>query len=97
MAHGATNIGFGRTIVGSHTQDTVDTATQLTPPDGARTLLVQAIGRIIKYTLDGTTPTPNLGFNLLQDEIILIQVVPNMILTFIEEKVGGSIEYQWGD
>lgn len=96
-AYGATDVGFGRTVIGAHTSDTVDTATVVSPPAGARTLLVQAVAQPIRYTLDGTTPTASVGFRLQVGESILIHVVPNMTLTFIEETTDGSIVYQWGD
>ncbi len=71
----------------------MDSVTELTPPAGARILIIQAIKRTIRFTLDGTVPTIS---RLLADEDHTIDIVPGTILKFIGEMAGGSIEFQWG-
>ena len=92
------SVGFGKDVIGAHSQDSVDAVVTLVPPANARRLIVQAVGQNVRFTLDGTNPTAALGFRLYPNqEPTHVAVLPDMTLKFIEEMVGGSIEYQWGD
>ncbi|HSG63296.1 MAG TPA: hypothetical protein VLA24_17865 [Pseudomonadales bacterium] len=81
----------------AHTTDaTISTATVLTTPAGMNTLMIQPFTNNIRYTLDGTTPTASLGFQLAAGVILTLDVSADMVITVIEEAASASIQYQWG-
>lgn len=84
--------------IGSHSDGTaINTAVVLTPPTGAKKLLIQALTQNIRYTLDGTTPTASKGFQIKsEDPPIVIPVGPNTTITVIEEAATADMQYQWG-
>jgi hypothetical protein len=83
--------------VGSHTGGTsISSATTLTIPNGARYVLVQALAQNVRYTLDGTTPTTTLGFQLKAgDPPRSIWCETGVTLKFIEEAATASLQYQF--
>lgn len=85
--------------VGAHAEDTtVSSATTLTPPTGATKLLLQAITQNVRYTLDGSTPDANTGFQLkAADPPILIPIKAGQTVITIEETASAVIQYQWGN
>lgn len=68
------------------------------PAAGAPTqLVVQAIDQNIRYTLDGSLPTPSFGFRLIAgNDPAIFPVGPNTRLTFVEEAATAVLEYMWG-
>jgi hypothetical protein len=82
---------------GAHADGTViSTATVLTPPAGATKLLIQALGQNVRFTLDGTTPTATLGFQLKAgDPPVLIPSRAGLTITVIEEAATCDLQYQW--
>ena len=84
--------------VGSHYDGTViSSAVTLTPPTGATKLLIQATGKDVRITLDGTTPTATKGFSLKADDpMLLIPLGNNTTVKVIEEEATADIQYQWG-
>lgn len=66
-------------------------------PAEARSVLMQALGQNVRYTLDGSAPTAARGFQLRAgDPAIIIPLCPNTQLKVIEELAGSALQYQWG-
>lgn len=83
--------------VGAHSSGaTISSATTLTPPAGATAILIQVLTQNIRYTLDGTTPTASVGFQLKAGEpATIIPWNDNMTLQVIQETATASLQYQW--
>lgn len=84
---------------GSHVDGlTISSAVELTKPgSGANKILIQALTQNVRYTLDGTTPTASLGFQLKAgDPPTLMYIGVGITLTVIEEASGADLQYQWG-
>lgn len=84
--------------VGAHATDaTISAATDITPPPGANKVLIQAFGADVRYTLDGTTPTAAVGFQLkAADPPILIPFGPGTVVKVIEETASATVDFQFG-
>ncbi len=87
--------------IGAHVSGpTISSAVVLsdTAPANAKKLLMQAITQNIRYTLDGTTPTSTVGFQLRAgDPPVIIPYWPgDVTITVIEETSGAKLQYQWG-
>ncbi len=87
-------------IVGTHgTNASLASAVTLTPPAGADRIQIQVQGgvdKIVRYTLDGTTPTASVGFQMYAGDLYRIQIGTGMTLKIIQETTGTSVAYQWG-
>jgi hypothetical protein len=94
------SIAIGNTFnpVGAHTTNTSLSAhVHLTPPTGANKLLIQALTKDVRYTLDGTTPTSSVGFYLKAGEPpTLIDIGEDTDIAIIENEASASVNYQWG-
>lgn len=66
----------------------------LKKPGGATHLKLQAIGRNIRYRIDGKQAGPGLGFRLVADEEITLPV-SNDGISVAGEDARAVIEYQW--
>ena len=85
--------------LGSHTQNSsLNSAVTLTPPnDSVSKLLIQATGKNVRFTLDGTTPTASKGFRLtVGDPALLIMLEKGTTIKVIGEHNNSVIDYQWG-
>ena len=84
--------------IGAHVTDAViSTAAALTPPTGATKILIQALSQNVRFTLDGSTPTAAIGFQLAAgDPPIVIPLGTGMTIKVIEEAATASLQYQWG-
>ena len=88
--------------IGTHQQNTeLDVIVALVPPNTAiraTKIMVQIIAQQnLRYTLDGSAPTPTFGFRLTDArDPIVIPIGPDTSLQFIEEGAGGILEYVWG-
>lgn len=83
--------------VGVHTQTAaLANATAISVPDGANALLVQATGRDIRFTIDGSTPTATKGFLILAGGSPTLLMAPSddCVFTFIETGATATLEYQ---
>lgn len=91
-------MGVPFTPISAHSDGAVITsATTLTPPAGARKLLIQALGQNVRFTLDGTAPTASRGFQLKAGDLpLLIGVGAGTTLKVIEETATADLQYQWG-
>lgn len=85
------------TLVGSHTSNSsLGSAVTLTPPTGARSLLIQAITQNIRVTFDGTTPTASIGFQIRAgDPPTIVDVPTGTTVKVIQETAGAAVQYQW--
>ena len=86
--------------IGAHVDSpTISSATILTPTAsiGITKLLIQTMTQNVRYTLDGTTPTASLGFQLKAgDPPIIIPVDSSNTITVIQEAATADLNYQWG-
>lgn len=64
-------------------------------PLGANSIGVQALDQNVRFTMDGTAPSANLGFRLVADNpAIRIDVTGGQVLRFIREAAGAFLEIQ---
>jgi hypothetical protein len=92
------------TPVGSHIAGTdVSSATVIMPGDmgiplSADKVIIQTTAQNIRYTLDGTTPTPTVGFQLKATDPPKQIIIRNgeVVLTVIEEAGGAVLQVQFG-
>lgn len=84
--------------VGAHVDGpTLTSAVTLTPPTGATKIMLQALTQNVRFTLDGTTPTASLGFQLKAgDPAVIVQIGNDVTLKVIEETATADLQYQWG-
>ena len=76
----------------------ISAAHQMTNAPGATKLLIQATANNIRFTLDGTTPTVAIGFQLIAgDPAIIIPITEDTIVTIIEETATSVVQFQWGN
>lgn len=82
--------------IGSHSSGAlISTAATLTKPEGANSILIQALVQNVRFTLDGTTPTASVGFQILAGNPPMIIAVPEASIKVIEEVASASLQYQW--
>ncbi len=97
---GTYSLSFGNTFnpIGDNTTNaSLSAHVHLTPPEGATKILMQAITKDIRYTLDGTTPTATVGFLLVASVApTLINIGADTAIAIIEKEASASINYQWG-
>lgn len=83
---------------GDHTRlavaDTGDFITKPTYPRQATHLRMQALTQNIRYTIDGTQATAQIGFQLTAGTVITISA-PNLGVSVFPEVAGAIIQYQW--
>lgn len=94
------------TPVGDHIAGTdISSATVIMPGAmgvdlPADKVLIQTTAQNIRFTLDGTTPTPTVGFQLKSTDpprqIIIRPETGGVILTVIEEAGGAVLQVQFG-
>jgi hypothetical protein len=87
--------------MGAHqTDSTLSAAQALNRPTGAEAanqVLIQALTQNVRFTLDGTTPTATVGFQLkAADPPTLIPIGAANNIKVIEETASATIQYQWG-
>lgn len=68
-------------------------------PRGVNYIMMQARDQNIRYTLDGSAPTVDHGFELVagNDPIVLPVVAGRTTLRFFEEANPADLEYQYGE
>lgn len=82
---------------GAHTvNSSLAAAVTLTPPKGAEFLMMQALAQNIRFTLDGTTPTATVGFQLFAGDTVTIPMSENQVVKVIQEAATATLQYQWG-
>lgn len=84
--------------LGSHSSGaTISSATVLTRAAGSTKLLIQALTQNVRFTLDGTTPTASVGFQLLAGAApIVVPIDAATTVTVIQETATASLQYQFG-
>lgn len=82
--------------VGAHTSNSsLSAATNITMPGRATGILMQALTQNIRFTLDGTTPSASVGFQLKAgDPPTLIPFAPNTTIRVIEESASANLQWQ---
>jgi hypothetical protein len=75
----------------------VSSAVTLTVPDGAHTLMMQALTQNVRFTVDGTTPEATKGFQLKAgDPPIILGFIGTPVVKVIEETTTADLQIQWG-
>ena len=84
---------------GAHGRQTdLGSAFAPTVPPGATMCVVQALAQNVRFTLDGTTPTAVVGFQIVAGDVErILPVDTRTVLTFIQETAGAELQYQFGD
>lgn len=60
-------------------------------------LLVFALTQSVRYTLDGSAPTPTIGFRITAgNDPVVITFGPNTTIRMVEEVATAVLDYQWG-
>jgi len=60
-------------------------------------LMVQAFAQNIRYTIDGSAPTPAFGFRLTAtNDPTMITIGPDTLVQVIEEAATAELIYCWG-
>lgn len=86
---------FGIVPVGTHTRTATDTVLTIQCPENASILLLEASVGSVRYTIDGTTPTTDLGFLLeIADNVTRLDLFPGVTVKILGG-VGSFINYQW--
>jgi uncharacterized membrane protein len=82
--------------IGAHSAGAdISSATTLTKPANANSIILQALTKNVRWTLDGTTPTATVGFQLLADSSPVIVAVPGASIKVIQEAATANLQYQW--
>lgn len=86
----------GLAPVGAHTTiSSLSTAQTITIAAGVTKLMLQAFTQTIRYTLDGTTPTNTVGFQLTAAAgPRMIDVSPGMTVKLIQETASATAQHQ---
>lgn len=80
----------------AHTvNSSLSSAQTLTVPAGAQAIIMQALTQNIRFTLEGTTPTASVGFQLAAGDMLMIDIAPGMTVKAIEETASAALQYQW--
>lgn len=90
--------GAGSAQWGGHQSYALGAAVfQPNQPIGANLLLVQALTQNARYTLDGTTPTASVGFQLKAgDPPRYIEMAEGVKVIFFREAAGAVLEFNFG-
>jgi len=81
-----------------HSQTLGTSALTLSVPLAARGILMQALSQNIRYTLDGTTPTAAIGFQLKAgDPPIFVELSHKIVMKFFRETSGAVLEYEYSE
>jgi hypothetical protein len=60
--------------------------------------MVQALTQSIRYTIDGTTPTAAIGFQLAAgDPAVVISMGKGVLPQFFPAAGGAILQYQWAE
>lgn len=82
--------------VGSHQNKAAASVQTFSPDPGADGALIQATAQNLRMTLDGTTPTATIGFQLATTQPPLYVPVPGgAAIKVIQETSGGVVQLQW--
>ena len=84
--------------VGAHTQNgSLSSVVSITVPGDATQWLAQAQTQNVRFTLDGTTATTTLGFQIKAGEApMVVPVVGGQVIKVIEETATAVLDYQFG-
>lgn len=96
----ATDDGGVGILHGGHHSGVVGAAAQTlnVPNQGARYVLIQALTQNVRITVDGTTPTASLGFQLVaSDPPLLIPLSEHTIIKVFREAAGATLEWLFGE
>ena len=89
-------VDFSLAVVGAHSSTLdVSTAKTISKPAGATGILIQAITKSVRFTLDGSTPTVSHGFQIAADAAPVVIPVPGAAIKVIEVAATAVLQYQW--
>lgn len=82
--------------IGSHVSNSsLSAAVSVSIPAGGNFLMIQAFTQNIRATLDGTTPTATVGFQVdAGADPLLLPVQGGSTVKIIEETASASVQYQ---
>lgn len=85
------------TPVGGHNSATIGaTVITLSPPAGSNWVILQALTQNIRLTLDGTTPSATVGFQIRAgDPAVRIPITSTTVIKYIEETSGAVVQRQF--
>jgi hypothetical protein len=82
--------------VGAHGSLAVATVQTIPVPDGSTGVLLQAGTQNVRITLDGTTPTATVGFQLATaNGVQQLPVNGGMVIKAVQETGGGILQFQF--
>lgn len=84
--------------VGAHVRNAVLTsAVVITTPAAVSGVLIQSLVANVRYTLDNTTPTATIGFQLKAgDPAVFLAVNAGQVIRMIQEAANAEVQYQFG-
>ena len=87
----------GYSPVGTHKSITPNAATGIPVPGGATGILMQTRTQNVRFTLDGTTPTSTVGFQLStsNNDITYLPLKEGTTIIVISETSGAVFQYQF--
>lgn len=93
---GYVRVNYNNQPVGAHGSDaTISSVTLIPVPAGANAMQLQATGQNVRYTVDGTDPTPSIGFVLVADAApAFLPVNDSLEIKVIETVAGATIQWQ---
>lgn len=87
----------GYAPVGSHTSIVPNAVTAINVPGGATGILMQTRTQAVRYTLDGTTPSSTVGFELATTSLdpVYLPLKEGTQLKVISATAGAVFQYQF--
>lgn len=91
------NYNLPLAAVGAHVRNaSLSSAVVITTPTGASGILIQALVMNARYTLDSTTPTAAIGFQLrASDPVLFLSLTPGQTIRVIQEMATAEVQYQF--
>ena len=82
---------------GHQNTSSLSSVVTLTPPAGVTKVLIQAVAKNLRFTVDGTTPTASVGFQLRAGDPPICVELTSEPVKVIQESNGSSLQYCFGN